>query len=136
MFGIKGVRARVTARKWRNVINAMLKKQSDEPPRRWAAIVETLCSILEKRDQAEEEWAEDGRLVITATNKGGNEYSTKNPLLILIVDLNNAALAYWRELGLTPAAFKRITGDAPQKPKRSALEKALEKLDGENDSAD
>ena len=50
------------------------------------------------------------------------------------VDLNASALAYWRELGLTPAAYRRITGDAPAKaPKRSALERALEKLDDDGD---
>lgn len=124
----------MTARKWRNTINAMIKKQTDDPPRRWAAIVDTLCGILEKRDQAEEEWQADGRLVVTATNKAGAEYTAKNPLLLLIVDLNASALAYWRELGLTPAAYRRITGDAPVKaPKRSALERALEKLDDDGD---
>lgn len=124
----------LTARKWRNTINAMLKKQADEPPRRWAAIVDTLSGILEKRDQAEEEFAEDGRLIVTATNKAGAEYTSKNPLVLLIVDLNASALAYWKELGLTPAAYKRMTGDAPAKgPQRSALERALDKLgqDGE-----
>ena len=36
---------------------------------------------------------------------------TKNPLLVLWDDLNKSALAYWRELGLTPSSYKKMTGD-------------------------
>ena len=36
----------------------------------------------------------------------------KNPALVLWDDLNKSALAYWRDLGLTPAGLKKLNDDA------------------------
>ena len=50
----------------------------------------------------------------------------KNPLLTLWMELNRDALAYWRELGLTPSGLKRLNESAMAGAKeQSALEKAL-----------
>lgn len=46
----------------------------------------------------------------------------------LHMDLVTQTLAHERELGLTPAALKRIMKDEVQKPGKSPLEEALEKL--------
>ena len=54
---------------------------------------------------------------------------TKNPLLVLWDDLNKTALAYWRELGLTPSSYKKMTGDAPKKEKPQGLVEVLSKLE-------
>jgi hypothetical protein len=43
------------------------------------------------------------------------------------MDLNAQALAYWRDLGLTPAGFKRLS-DGIKAPQKTGLELALEKL--------
>ena len=45
------------------------------------------------------------------TNKAGATNLTKNPLLILWDDLNKSALAYWRDLGLTPSSYKKLAGE-------------------------
>lgn len=75
-------------------------------------VINTLAAILEKRDEAEAQYCEMGcQPVITYTNKGGNENAIKNPALILWDDLNKSALAYWRDLGLTPAGLKKINED-------------------------
>ena len=84
--------------------------------------VETLAAILEQRDKTCKEFKESGgKSVIEYTNKGGSTNMTKNPLLVLWDDLNKSALAYWRELGMTPSSYKKMTGDAPGKGKPSGL---------------
>ena len=55
---------------------------------------------------------------------------TKNPLLVLWDELNKTALAYWRELGLTPSAYKKITGEGAKKDtKAKGLAAALASLE-------
>lgn len=72
-------------------------------------VINTLASIMEIRDITEQEYINSGaEPVIKYTNKGGSENVVKNPILVLIGDLNKDALAYWRDLGLTPAGYKKI----------------------------
>ena len=70
-----------------------------------------------------------GNVIVKHTNKGGSTNLEQNPALRLVNDLERDALAYWRELGLTPAGLKKLN-DVALKPeqKESALEKALEKF--------
>ncbi len=92
----------------------------------YAPIIDTLAVTLEQRDNALDQFIEDGaRPVVEYTNKAGASNLVKNPMLTLWDDLNKSALAYWRELGLTPAGYKKIMGDAPKKEKESGLEAAL-----------
>lgn len=71
--------------------------------------ISTLSEILEKRDAIETDYKRLGeKPVIVYTNKGGKSNPVKNPLLVLWAELNKDALAYWRDLGLTPAGYKRI----------------------------
>ena len=96
------------------------------------AVIETLAGILEKRDDAAEQYQKLGAVpIIRYTNKGGATNPAKNPALVLWDDLNKSALAYWRELGLTPASYKKMTGDAPQKEKRNGLTDLLEMMRNE-----
>ena len=44
-------------------------------------------------------------------------------------DLNKSALAYWRELGMTPSSYKKMTGDGPKKERPRGLEQALAKIE-------
>lgn len=73
------------------------------------SIIETLAGILETRDKAQEWFKETGgHPVVMHTNKGGSTNIVKNPALVVITDCNTQALAYWRDLGLTPAGLKRL----------------------------
>lgn len=73
------------------------------------SIIDTLAEMMEMRDDAREKYYVSGaNSVVTHTNKGGNANVVKNPMLVVIDDLNKTALAYWRDLGLTPAGLKRI----------------------------
>lgn len=72
-------------------------------------VIETLAGILETRDRAQEKYeAEGGEPVVIHTNKAGAENIVKNPALVVVMECNTQALAYWRDLGLTPAGLKRL----------------------------
>ena len=89
-------------------------------------IIETLADILARRDDAQELFeAEGAQVLIEHTNKAGATNIEQNPCLRLINDLNRDALAYWRDLGLTPAGLKRIDEQAMKQRKKSALSEAL-----------
>lgn len=93
--------------------------------------IETLAGILEYRDQAAEAYKEDGDgPVITFTNKNGSKNKVKNPLLVIVNDMNTAALSFWRDLGLTPAGLKKINeANMKEKKKKNGL---LDLLGGNN----
>lgn len=92
-------------------------------------VIDTLAGILEQRDMAQEVFKKSGGAVIVRhTNKAGATNAEQNPALRLINDLNRDALAYWRDLGLTPAGLKKINEKAMQQKKRSALAEALAEI--------
>ena len=93
------------------------------------AIIDTLASILEKRDLAEEMLGNDD-VIIEHTNQGGATNLTQHPAVRLINDLNRDALAYWRDLGLTPKGLKVINEEAMKEKKSDALTEALKELGG------
>lgn len=94
------------------------------------SVIDTLAGIMEMRDDAMQRFKESGgETIVEHTNKSGATNTVKNPALVVVDDLNKTALAYWRDLGLTPAGLKRITEFNPKEgEKKSALEVALEEL--------
>lgn len=96
----------------------------------WAdPVIDTLADILEKRDAAQEQYEKmGGGPIVKHTNKAGATNLVKHPALMAVNDLNTSALAYWRELGLTPSAFRKLTGDAPKEKKPSVLAEVLKDL--------
>ncbi len=93
------------------------------------SVIDTLASILEKRDEAEKMM--DGEAVIVEhTNRGGAVNLEQHPAVRLINDLNRDALAYWRDLGLTPKGLKQIKDDALKESKADPLTEALRDLGG------
>ncbi len=94
-------------------------------------VIDTLAAILERRDEAEALFYEQGgEVLIEHTNKAGATNFEQNPILRMINDLNRDALAYWRDLGLTPAGLKKIDEAAMKQRKKSALGEALKGLGG------
>lgn len=92
-------------------------------------VIETLAATLEQRDKTKKEFEDAGaQSIIMYTNKAGATNCSKNPLLVLWDELNKSALAYWRDLGLTPAGLKKIDEKAMKPKKRSALAEALNSL--------
>lgn len=77
------------------------------------SIIDTLAGIMEARDDAQQKFIDSGKqTVVVHTNRGGGQNIVKNPALVVVDDLNQTALAYWRDLGLTPAGLKRLNEDA------------------------
>ena len=116
--------------KWKNLIKKQLTAlglQNDA----YESTIESLAAILEQRDKTYDEFQQSGgKSVIEYTNKGGSTNMTKNPLLVLWDDLNKTALAYWRELGLTPWSYKKLTGTgAKQEESKKGLAAALASIE-------
>lgn len=96
------------------------------------SVIDTLAGIMETRDNAQEKFeALGGQTIVTHTNRNHEKNIVKNPALTVLMDCNAQALAYWRDLGLTPAGLKKINeGAIRQEKKESALEKALANFEG------
>lgn len=84
------------------------------------SVIDSLAGIMEMRDNAAEKFdASGGNTIVKHTNKGGATNIVKNPALVVVMDCNAQALAYWRELGLTAKSYKSMTGGV-EKPENSA----------------
>jgi len=98
----------MTKQRWKNKI----KKQCVEAgtyQKYFDTVIETLAGILATRDKAQEWWDETGgNPIVKHTNKSGATNIVKNPALVVIQDCNAQALAYWRDLGLTPKGLKML----------------------------
>lgn len=95
-------------------------------------VISTLATILEQRDNAYDLFIKSGgQTIVKYTNKGGATNPTRHPALKLMTELNQTALAYWRDLGLTPAGLRRINEEAMKPKKQTALAKALSDLEKE-----
>lgn len=94
------------------------------------SVIDTLATVMETRDDALKQYkAEGSEPVIEHTNQGGNTNTVKNPLLVMVMDCNAQALAYWRDLGLTPAGMKRLgEKSVTQKDTKASLADALADL--------
>lgn len=122
----------MTAAKWR----AKIKQQCEEMKTfqtSFNSAIDTLAKILEQRDAAIDQFKREGSiLIIEKVSDRGAVNSGINPLVRLIDTLNNTALSYWRELGLTPSSFRKMTGTtAPAEEKKSGLAEALKAIEAD-----
>lgn len=93
------------------------------------SVIDTLAGIMELRDNAQERFeATGGNTIVKHTNKGGSTNIVKNPALVVLMDCNTQALTYWHQLGLTPKAYKAMTGSLNIKVESKSLEEALLEL--------
>lgn len=89
------------------------------------SVIDTLSTLMETRDAAQAFYEADGaRPIVTQFNKEGHPYTKKNPALAVVQDCNQQALAYWRDLGLTPSGFKKLDR-APEPVKLDAFAEML-----------
>lgn len=82
-------------------------------------IITRLAELSLRRDRALADYEKSGgRAIIKQKNKNGAEYLTKNPFLAEVDNVLKMMLELERELGLTPAALKRINEEklANEKP--------------------
>lgn len=92
--------------------------------------IDTVSDILAKRDRAQEQYNETGANPLGMhTNKAGARNIVVNPALEVILKLDDHALPYLRDLGLTPAGMKKLTGDITDKQGEGGLEVLLARLE-------
>lgn len=102
----------MTRKKWTELIKAACVEAGTYKPY-FDTAIDTLAQTMELRDKAMTNFRKNGsKITVEHTNKGGNTNIVKNPELMIIDDLNRTALAYWRDLGLTPAGLKRLNASA------------------------
>lgn len=119
---------------WIRKIKAACRKAGTYQPQ-FRYVIETLAQIMEDRDKVHEQYVSSGaHPTIIHTNKAKEQNIVKNPMLVMELDLNAQALAYWRDLGLTPAGLKKLNADVVKdKTASDGLEKLLAGLgDGES----
>ena len=119
---------------WIRKIKAACRKAGTYQPQ-FRYVIETLAQIMEDRDKVHEQYLSSGaHPTIIHTNKAKEQNIVKNPMLVMELDLNAQALAYWRDLGLTPAGLKKLNADVVKdKTASDGLEKLLAGLgDGES----
>lgn len=98
----------MTKRQWKNQIKKACEAAGTYQEF-FDCVIDTLAGILETRDRAQEQFEETGcSPIVKHTNKGGATNIVKNPALVVIMDCDAQALAYWRDLGLTPMGLKRL----------------------------
>lgn len=79
-------------------------------------VIDNLAKIYEDMDAARGQFVKSGgSIVVKHTNKNGSTNLVKNPFFLAIEGLQNNILQYNRELGLTPAGLRKITGENVQK---------------------
>ena len=114
---VKIAMAKITARIVKNGIVKQLK-ELELYSSHFDRAITTLSRIILDYDDAVEafENSQEERLM-PHTNKAGATNLSKNPRYAVIESLRRDMLDYLRELGLTPAALKRIREGEPQKAK-------------------
>lgn len=101
----------MTKLEWQNRIKENTEKVGTYRPA-FDDVIETLATILEQRDEAMKQYEQTGKHpVVTHTNKAGATNPAKNPCLVMWCDLNTQALAYWRDLGLTPSGLRKLSNE-------------------------
>ena len=89
------------------IVNACEEAGTYQPY--FESVIDTLADIMDKRDMAQVKFEESGGdPVVEHINRAGASNLVKNPALVMIMECNAQALAYWRDLGLTPAGLKRL----------------------------
>lgn len=111
---------------WLNIIRKQCDDMGTNRPE-FSPVIETLAEILSLRDRAFNEYMTTGgeSCIINNTKR-----LMKNPRLSMLVELNTQALAYWRELCLTPASLRKITRE--NEPGGSVLEQMIKQIEDEN----
>ena len=115
----------------RKIRNKIVKacKEAGTYKNTYDMVIDDLADILVMRESAIESYRENGNAaIIEHVNIGGNSNYVKNPAITIIIEINQLALSYWRELGLTPKGFKNL-GAEVVKEEKSALLTLINKIE-------
>lgn len=114
---------------WKSRIKKAMEKVGTYAPS-FDDAIDTLADILERRDSAYQEYLDaGGEATFEHVSDRGSVNIKKNPRLQVWQDLNTQALAYWRDMGLTPAGLKKLNEAALKTEKAgSALDEAVKAM--------
>lgn len=119
------------AAKWRVKIKQQCEDMGTYQPA-FEPAIDGLAKILAQRDAALKKFKDEGsELMFEHVSDRGAVNKAINPLVKLIDTLNNTALSYWKELGLTPASYKKMTGSSAPAEKKSGLAAALKAIESD-----
>lgn len=125
----------MTIKQWENTIKKAIKKEGHYRPIFDRSIV-ILSEILFERDRIYTQFIDEGaQVLIDYESDRGSQNRRPNPLLKQWQELNNTALSYMKELGLTPGGLKKIKCDI-ENQSQSPLDQLLEQLEGGSDERD
>lgn len=117
------------AEEWREILIKKCEEAGTYRPF-FDTVIEVLAQLLERREDAVAKFeATGGNTVVSHTNKAGATNIVKHPALAVIEKMDDQILAYSRELGLTPAGYKRLNAEVVEKPTQGTLEQILAKLE-------
>lgn len=120
----------MTIKQWENTIKKAIKKEGHYRPIFDRSIV-ILSEILFERDRIYTQFIDEGaQVLIDYESDRGSQNRRPNPLLKQWQELNNTALSYMKELGLTPGGLKKIKCDI-ENQSQSPLDRILEQLESD-----
>lgn len=102
----------------KTIKNACLEVGTYQPP--FDSVIDTLADILERRDALQK--------AFTAAEMDGSSDAAR--AMRMLNTLNMDALAYWRDLGLTPAGLKKINEQGLKPKKKTTLGEVLSEIEG------
>lgn len=118
----------MTEKVWKNKLTKDCKALGTYKPE-FNAIIDTASKILAQRDLAYEQFVDEGSMaLVQKISDRGAVNRAKNPLLQVWKDLNDQAITFLRELGLSPRGYKAITDEILKGEKTDALTQALKEL--------
>lgn len=123
-----------TARKWtqleryKRLIKDRMTALGIYKPQ-YGALIERTAKLYVKLDELEDGYKKSGmERFVPYTNKAGATNLAPNPYISAIEDVYAELIVHERELGLTPAAMRKLGEATAAAPKKSPLEAAIEKL--------
>ena len=94
--------------------------------------ISLLADIMEDYDNARNKFIANGKKsTMEEETDRGHTRTKKNPLMAELQEHRRDALQYWRELGLTPAGFKKLQEEKQDEGNTSSLAEALKSLEEE-----
>ena len=116
----------MNALEWKMIIKGQMSLDAD-CLKSFNTMIDILAEILEERDRVYKAYMEQGaNPVIIFESDRGAKNPKQNPILKQWNELNATALAYMRDLGITPAGLRKLQGTLPPKTTSKGFSKLLD----------
>ena len=114
-------------KKRRMIVERMKALHTYKP--QYTELIERTARLYVKLDQLEKQYEQSGtKPFVEYTNKYGATNLVPNPIIKAIEDAYSELIVHERELGLTPAALRKLGDGLIEDTKESPLEAVIKKL--------